>query len=165
MRERREQVIRLRDAMIESDQATTDNPEDPVAWHLRGLHYRDDRENYDRAIADFTEAIRLTPDNAEILYDRGLAHKKLGDDDSALSDYGSAVAIKPDYSEAYCELGMIRTRRRQHQEAIADFDQAIAYKPAYAEAYYRRSFCYHRLGNEEQARADFNKSAQLGFNP
>ena len=165
LHECRELVVRIREANTEFDQAVADNPDDPDFWHLRGLHYRDDREDYDRAIADFTEAIRLTPDNPEILYDRGLAHENLGDDDSALSDYGNAVAIKPDYPEAYYALGMIRTRRRQHQEAIADFDQAIAHNPNYALAYQRRGVCYYQLGNEEQARADFNKAAQLGFNP
>ena len=165
LHECRELVVRLREANTEFDQAVADNPDDPDVWHLRGLHYRDEREDYDRAISDFTAALRLTPDNPEILYDRGLAHENLGDDDSALSDYGNAVTIKPNYPEAYFALGMIRTRRRQHQEAIADFDQAISHNPNYALAYQRRGVCYYQLGNEEQARADFNKAAQLGFNP
>ena len=165
LRESREQVIRLRDTITEFDQAVADNPADPDVWHLRGLHYRDERDDHDRAISDFTAALRLTPDNPEILYDRGLAHENLGDDDSALSDYGNAVTIKPNYPEAYYALGMIRTRRRQHQEAIADFDQAIAHNPDNALAYQRRGVCYYHLDNKEQAHADFNKAGQLGFNP
>ena len=166
LREEREQIIRLRDEMIAFDQAIADSPDDPDTWHLRGLHYRDEREDYDHAIADFNEALRRTPSNPENLYyNRGLAHEKLRDDDSAIYDYGRAVATKSNYPEAHYALGMIRTRRRQHREAIADFNQAIAHSPDYALAYHRRGVCYYHLGNKEQASTDFNKAAQLGFNP
>lgn len=145
--------------MSEFYQAVADNPDDPDTWHLRGLYYRDDRENYNRAISNFIAALLLNPNNPEILYDLALTYSIVGDDANALSDYGNAVAIKPDYPEAYYALGMIRTRRRQHQEAIADFDQAIAHNPAYALAYQRRGVCYYQL-----AREDFNRSARRGFN-
>jgi Flp pilus assembly protein TadD len=41
---------------------------------------------YDRAIADFTQAIRLDPNNAKAYRERGLAYNNKGDYDGAIGD-------------------------------------------------------------------------------
>jgi len=43
-------------------------------------------EEYDRAIADYTEAIRLNPEHADAYYNRGISYKKLGQYDQACED-------------------------------------------------------------------------------
>jgi tetratricopeptide (TPR) repeat protein len=57
--------------------------------------------DYDRAVAEFSEAIRLKPDNARAYYNRGQAYRHRGDYGKALTDYGEAIRLKPDLMEAY----------------------------------------------------------------
>ena len=48
---------------------------------------------YDKAITDFTEAIRINPDLAEAYYNRGVAHRKLGNDVKADADFAKAKEL------------------------------------------------------------------------
>ena len=55
-----------------------------------------DRGDFDTAIADFTEAIRLDPTDANRYCNRGIAHCKKGDYDLAIGDLSKAIELKPD---------------------------------------------------------------------
>jgi tetratricopeptide (TPR) repeat protein len=50
--------------------------------------------DYNQAIADFSAALRLQPDDAEILGARGLAYIHLGDNDRAMADFNEAKRIE-----------------------------------------------------------------------
>jgi Flp pilus assembly protein TadD len=49
----------------------------------------------DRAIADYTEAIRLTPKDADVYYNRSVARKALGDSAGADTDIAKARELNP----------------------------------------------------------------------
>ena len=51
----------------------------------------------DKAIADYTEAIRLNPKDAAAHCDRGRAYADKGDLDKANADYTEAIRLDPDY--------------------------------------------------------------------
>ncbi len=63
-----------------------------VAFTNRGLAYKR-KGQWDRAIADHSEAIRLMPDDAQIFADRGLAYEKKGDRSQAMRDFEKAYAL------------------------------------------------------------------------
>jgi len=48
-----------------------------------------------RAIADFTDVIRLDPNNADAYYARGVAWSTNGDRDRAIGDLSEAVQLRP----------------------------------------------------------------------
>jgi tetratricopeptide (TPR) repeat protein len=56
------------------------------AHYNRAIAYRD-KGDLDRAIADFTEAIRLNPQHAVALGNRGAAYSAKGDNDRAIADF------------------------------------------------------------------------------
>ena len=60
---------------------------------------------YDKAIEDFTNAIKLKPDYAEAYNNRGNAWSEKGEYDKAIEDYTKAIALKPDFHEAYFNRG------------------------------------------------------------
>jgi tetratricopeptide (TPR) repeat protein len=51
--------------------------------------------DYDEAIFNFNEAIRLDAKNAESFYNRGNAYFAKGDYELAMADYHKAMAINP----------------------------------------------------------------------
>ena len=69
--------------------------DNPDYWYLRGGAYLDKKGDYDQAIADFSRAIELNPDNAEYWHDRGAAYFRKGDYDQAIADYAHACQLAP----------------------------------------------------------------------
>jgi tetratricopeptide (TPR) repeat protein len=53
--------------------------------------------DYDRAIADYTEAIRLDPGLALAYNNRGFAYSHKGDNDRAIADYDQAINVSVSY--------------------------------------------------------------------
>jgi tetratricopeptide (TPR) repeat protein len=51
------------------------------------------KDDFNKAIADFTEAIRLKPDCAEAYYCRGIAYAGKGENDKAEADYAEAKRL------------------------------------------------------------------------
>ncbi len=50
---------------------------------------------YDRAIADFDQAIKLNPKDAEVYFIRGNAYQNKGQFDRAIADYDQAIKLNP----------------------------------------------------------------------
>jgi tetratricopeptide (TPR) repeat protein len=95
---------------------------------------------YDRAIAEYTTAIRLNPDYAEAYNDRGFAYYLRGNPERAIADYTRAIELRPNYPKAYNSRGVVYMAHGYGRaKAIADFDQAIALKPDFRYAYINRA--------------------------
>src|SRR5215469_8549694 len=70
------------------------------AFNSRGNIYLSQR-NYDRAIDDYNEAIRLDPKYAIGFNNRGLAYQRKGQIDRAIEDYDEAIRLNPAYALAF----------------------------------------------------------------
>ena len=55
---------------------------------------------YDKAIDDYTEAIKLNPNLAETYYNRGISFYYTGDYQLALKDYDKAIELDPNNQRA-----------------------------------------------------------------
>jgi tetratricopeptide (TPR) repeat protein len=66
--------------------------------------------NFDKAIADYTEAIRLAP-NFVVYSTRGLAYQSKGDLDHAIADFESALRINPNDDVARKNLEILRQKQ------------------------------------------------------
>ena len=75
----------------------------PEYFDNRGLSYEANGD-YDRAIADYNEAIRLAP-QANFLTNRGDAYNQKGDYDRAIADYDRALKLNPGFYLAYNNRG------------------------------------------------------------
>jgi tetratricopeptide (TPR) repeat protein len=87
-------------------------------WFSRGLAYADLGDR-DRAIADYTRAIELKPDNAPYLCNRGNALFGNNDYEHAMADYDEAIRIDP---VCYYNRGTAYARHHDADRALADFD-------------------------------------------
>ncbi len=80
----------------------------------RGDDYLDEQA-YDKAVADYTEAIRLDPENAVAYRTRGVAYDNLEEYDRALADLTQAIQLDSNDAIAYwplvkCHVMFISTR-------------------------------------------------------
>ena len=65
-----------------------------------------DRGDYDAAISDYTEAIRLRPNLSQAYQNRGLVYSRKKEHEQAIADYTKAILIDPKYAKAYFNRGL-----------------------------------------------------------
>jgi len=66
----------------------------------RGLAYLA-LQDYDKAAADFDQAIRNSPKDAMLYFRRGLAQGGAGNWQAAVKSYSEAIRLNPQYAEAF----------------------------------------------------------------
>ena len=64
-------------------------------------------ENYDLAIADFNEVIRLKPDVPWAYFNRAVSYKRKGEYNKALVDYNEAIRLGPTNAQPYAGLAAL----------------------------------------------------------
>lgn len=117
--------------------------------------------DYLNAIADYTKALELNPDWAEVLYHRGFARYKIQDYRGADLDYTQALFLDPYLVEVYYYRGLCRMKLRYIQAGMEDYTKALEINPYFAHIYYQRGLVYLELQEHRLAVIDFKKAAQL----
>ena len=85
----------------------------------RGVAFKSVGE-YDRAIADYTQALAIVPDDALLYQNRANAHREKGDLAPALGDIEKAIELNPDSAGAWYVRGALA-------EALGNRDVARRY--------------------------------------
>jgi len=139
----------------------------PDFYATRGYAYFNEEE-YDKAISDYNQAIKIDPDFAKAYYSRGIVYYKKKEYDKAISDYNQAIKIYPTYRDAYSNRGSAYVDKEEYDKAISDYNQAIKIDPTYGVAYYNRGLAYYKLayykkGEYDKAWEDIQKAKSLGF--
>jgi tetratricopeptide (TPR) repeat protein len=89
-------------ALIQTGQDTPRNLS--VIYNNRGSAYNTKRD-YDRAIQDFNEAIRLNPNDSDNYRELGIACYGKGDYDRAIQDYNLAIHLNSNDASAFYRRG------------------------------------------------------------
>ena len=69
------------------------NPRNAEEYFARATERRETRD-FDGAIADYTEALRLDPDNIVALNDKGYTHNERSEFDEAIAILDRAILLK-----------------------------------------------------------------------
>ncbi len=145
---------------IESGRFTGQNL--AVAFTNRGLAYKR-KGQWDRAIADYDEAIRLKPDFVFAFTNRGNAYYYKGQFDRAIADFSNAIRLNPGLAEAFGNRGNVYRKKGQFDRAIKDYNKAIGLNPGSAQIFADRGLTYEKKGELTQALRDFKRAHALGF--
>ena len=131
--------------------------------------------DYQGAIKDFDEAIRLEPQNAVAYFNRGTAYLYQGIEDLAsekfehaieafievVADYDEAIRLDPEYADAYGSRGVAFVYLEKYERAIEDYTEAIRFEPQTAELYAARAVLHHELGAPQQSMQDWETACEL----
>ncbi|HIA19543.1 MAG TPA: tetratricopeptide repeat protein, partial [Planctomycetaceae bacterium] len=112
-------------------------------------------------IAQYNEAIRIDPDDADAYNNRGIAYINMGEVSRAIADYNEAIRINPDYALAYYNRGHAYGEKKEYDKAIADYSDAIRINPDYAAAYNNRGSAYYKVGDVDKAIADYTEAIRI----
>jgi tetratricopeptide (TPR) repeat protein len=157
-----------------------------AAYAHRGRCYAKKGE-YDKAIADFTEAIQLNPTETDHFWQRCKCYAEKGEHDKAIADFKEvirfggvlslfveedlcdtiiahfteAIRLDPKGADNYFWRGKVYSARHEHDKAIADYTEAIRLDPTEAENYRARGSCFDETSGFGKAIADYTQAIRL----
>ena len=117
-----------------------------------------ERKEYDEAIKNYDQAIKLDHNLPKAYYYRGLAYDQKGDAAMAEASYKEAIERRPDFPEPYKALGLLYFRKRDYDRAIDNLKRVVDLEPQNAEAYSNLAKAYLESNDATQA-ATYYKSA------
>lgn len=113
------------------------------------------RNDYSRAINDYSELLKISPGSTGVYGARGRAYRALGDFRESLSDYTAQIAKNARDSRAYDNRGDTYYAAGQFDRAMADYTMAIDAEPGFAYAYFDRGKAHEALKAYDLATNDY----------
>jgi CubicO group peptidase (beta-lactamase class C family) len=120
-----------------------------------------DKDDYDRAIQNYAEAIRLDPKSADAFAGRGSAYLLKGDYDLAIQDYNEAIRLNPKSASAFNGRGAAYFAKGDYNRAIPDYNEAIRLDPRTPRALLNRGLVNLYAGHFADAQQDFSQNFRL----
>lgn len=130
------------------------------ACHDRGVLHLE-RHEWDEAIQEFNELVKLQPKSAEAFYLRGGAWHGKEEWDKAIADYDVALRLQPRNADALCRRGSARMEQGFWKLALADLDAALGLSPDDAEAHVLRGKIREQAGEYDLALRDYQEAVRL----
>jgi tetratricopeptide (TPR) repeat protein len=94
----------------------------------------DQSKDHDKAIEDFSQAIKLNPKFSDAYVQRGQLYQYAGQPDRAMTDFTRAIAVNPKNSYAHIKRAEAHVRKGYTREnvdlAIRDLQYAVQAKPS-----------------------------------
>jgi tetratricopeptide (TPR) repeat protein len=172
-------------AIADYDEAVRLDPQNPLpfvrradAYGIKGLHEKSMEEIdtraagrppytgagrawFDRAVEDYSRAIRLKPD-VNFVIRRGNTHGYMGEYDRAIADYSEAIRLDPANAEALVNRAGVRNfALGDHERAITDYDTVIRLDPSWPLVFTARAFAYVGVGQFGRAIGDCDRALRL----
>ena len=131
-----------------------------IAFYNRGTAFRIKSE-FDLAIADYDQSIKLDPKAYDPYVDRGWAYHLKGDFDRAIENHSEAIKLDNENERAFIMRGAAWQRKGDYDRAIHDNDEAIRINPKNANAYMTRGNDYREKLDYSRALQDYNSALDL----
>lgn len=133
------------------------DPSLDLAYLRRGWSYYDAQED-DKALADLREAVRLSPDDADVHRNYGFVLWALDRPEEAADAVAQAIALEPERYENYNMLAYVHAALGDFEAALADTEKAsqLNHDELSEDVRDTRAYIYLLQGDPEAALADYN---------
>ena len=137
------------------------NKTSPAAYFDRG-EVKMELHDYKGAIADFSKAISLDPDDYDAHTMKAICNYHYGYTEQALKEFDAITRMNPEYVNAHFNKGIVLIDLARYEEAIEEFDQVVKKDPEHSDGYEKRGEAKFEAGMIDEACEDFNKAAEMG---
>jgi tetratricopeptide (TPR) repeat protein len=110
-------------AILELDEAIKLYPNYKDAYYARAVVYWYFGNANDKAIADFTQVLKIDPDDYRALYNRAGNYYSISDFDNAIADYTQLIKLNPTDYDSYRWRGRSYHKISNYSQALADYEK------------------------------------------
>jgi len=140
------------------------DPKGAVFYVERGTVWGSKRE-FARALADFEQAIKLDPNNANRAGAtawnlKGRIQSMQGDVEGAIAAYDAAIRLDPKLGLAHQNRGDALKEKGEYARALESYDRAIDLQMREPSIYASRGLMHFYVGNFAKAATDFTQAYQ-----
>jgi tetratricopeptide (TPR) repeat protein len=119
------------------------------------------QQQYDVAIAAFSERIDLIPNDAEAHHELGDMYFRQGRQVEALAEFTVAVMLNPKRVDTHAAIGQVHLRDAKYAEAVAAARRAVALDDSQREARYVLATSLIRMGNVDEGKRELDVYQRL----
>jgi tetratricopeptide (TPR) repeat protein len=123
-----------------------------------------EKHDYDKAIADWSEAIRLEPNQPSAYVERASVFFDKKEYDKAIADYTEVIRLNPKSGVAYGNRGSAWWAKEEYSRATYDYIEAIRFDPENAFDYIHRGESWTDKAEHDKAVARY-KLDTMGMQP
>lgn len=110
------------------------DPKNVAAWIALGNDLFDTRQ-FQRSIDAYGEALKLNPNNPDVLTDQGVMYEQLADYDRALANFEQAQRIAPNHVQSAYNIGVVWSKHKNDPaKATAAWKKVIQMAPTSPQA-------------------------------
>jgi tetratricopeptide (TPR) repeat protein len=153
--QRRLAALKVEEDRRRAEAGTQSRISDAIKQGNEAINSRD----FNKAIATYSEAIRLNPTYADAFYNRGLAYEKKGDTDRHIADSSEAIRLNPTYANAFNSRGLLM-RKKAHRPGHCRLQRGNPTKPQ-RRSLFQPGPCLCEKGDTDRAIADYSEAIRL----
>jgi len=120
-----------------------------------------ENKDYDNAIKNFDEAIKLDGNYGPAFGYRGTVWLKKADYDKAIKDFGEAIRLNPADTSAFWQRGYTWLQKKDYDKAIKDYDDSIRLNATDGGAFINRGYAWSMKMEYDKAIKDFDEAIRL----
>ncbi|QVL30990.1 tetratricopeptide repeat protein [Telmatocola sphagniphila] len=151
-------VLASKAASYFSEQITKEATAD---LHIRRAYVYKLEDKLEKALADFSAAVKLQPEDVLVWINRGDFYSETKDYDKAIEDFTEAIKIDEDYGYAYIGRGNARLEKKEFEKALKDFGKALEIDPQDTTALLSRGNAYLEQKEYDAAIKEYNEVLEI----
>ena len=122
-----------------------------------------DLGQYSEALADYSKALALLPDDRNTIYERADLYYDMDEYELAIIDHIHLLTIDPNDINALLGLSSNYNMTEDYSKSLECCSRAIALYPDNSSAYESRSIVYYKTEDYSKAAADIVQALSMGF--
>jgi tetratricopeptide (TPR) repeat protein len=130
--------------------------------HIKRARYYEECFEYNNAIIDYTQAIKLSKKlSVEIYRSRAFCYRMLNKNNEALKDYNKVIKLVPNSTILYLDRANLYLKQGKENKALKDYQKLIKLNPKNMFAFVSLGFYYEKKKVFDKALENYNKVINL----